>query len=326
MIEFNTIKTAFQISARFYDVSIPLTDITSSEKKLKQLSPQKTSALIPIEQIRFWRRHELMPFYEDGKHAQVSMAQFLWLRFLQILKNFGCPIKYMQNATNYFIKRAYEDELVLKNLLADKEQLTSITSNPHPPTDENLQSYLLKVRNVLSDPLLLYSVKMEINYFTSLIVFSISTGKPADIIMDQLGQFGVLIDEEICTQTIGEFEKYDKIIPTEPFIRIPIRGLIQEFFDDSNLDDKALNIKVLSEKEQEIIRAIRDKAVSSISVKKQNGEVKRLDIEKTSKKSADDPIIKDLKKILGLKNYQEIKCISLSDKEFLIVKNDKILF
>jgi hypothetical protein len=318
MIQFNTVKTAFQISEKFYDVSIPLTEITSSEKNLKQLAPQKMSVLIPIEQIRFWRRHELMPFYKEGKHAQVSMAQFLWLRFLQILKNFGCPTKYMQNATDYFIKRACEQELMLKNLLADKEQLISITSNAHLPTDEDVQSYLLKVRNVLLDPMLMQSIKMEINYFMSLIVFSISTGKSVDIIMDQLGQFAVLIDEEICTQTIGGFEKYDKITTTEPLIRIPIRGLIQDFFDDSNLDDKALNIKVLSEKEQEIIRAIRDKAVSSITVKKQNGEVKRLDIEKTS---TDDTMIKDLKKILGLKNYQEIKCISPSDKELLVVKN-----
>jgi hypothetical protein len=326
MLPYNIIQSTFALGSRFYGNKIPLTELTYSEKKVKQLLPQKSSDLIPIEQIRFWRRHELLPFFEDGKHAQVSMGQFLWLRLLQTLKNFGCSINYMQNASSYFIKRAYEDDLVLKNLLAEKERLVNVIEKNNKSTDQHHNSLLEFVRSLLSDPILLHSIKMEINYFTTLIVYSLDTHKPIDIIMDQVGQFAVSIDGRIYDPLIDQFEANETIKIDEPLIRIPIQNLLLEFFDDAKIDDNALSIIVLNEEEQDVIRAIRDKSVNRINVTIQKGKVKRFDIEKTTKKTVNDPAIREIKKILGLKNYQEIKCIAPNDKEVVIIKNIKKVY
>jgi hypothetical protein len=326
MLPYNIIQSTFALGSRFYGNIIPLTELTYSEKKVKQLLPQKSSDLIPIEQIRFWRRHELLPFFEDGKHAQVSMGQFLWLRLLQTLKNFGCSINYMQNASSYFIKRAHEDDLVLKNLLAEKERLVGVIEKNNKSTEQHHNSLLEFVRSILSDPLFLHSIKMEINYFTTLIVYSLDTHKPIDIIMDQVGQFAVAIDGRIYNPIIDQFEANETIKIDEPLIHISLRNLLLEFFDDAKIDDNSLNIKVLSEKEKDVIRAIRDKSVDHINITIQNGDIRRFDIQKTSKKSVNDPAIREIKKILGLKNYQEIKCISPNDKDVVIIKNIKKVY
>jgi hypothetical protein len=325
MLPYNIIQSTYALGNRFYGNTIPLTELTYSEKKIKKLAPQKTPSLFPIEQIRFWRRHELLPFFEEGKHAQVSMGQYLWLRFLQILKNFGCSIQYMQQATLYFIKQAYDDDLVLKNLLAEKDRLTGVMLKNNKPIAE--QRLLLDfVKGILADPLLQHSIKMEVNYFTTLIVYSLSTGKSLDIVMDQLGQFAVSIDGQLYNPKTDRFEPNETIAIDEPFIHIPIRNLLIEFFDNPKIDDKTLSVIVLSQEEQDVIRAIREKSVNRINVTIQKGKIKRFDIEKTTKKAVNDPAIREIKKILGLKNYQEIKCIAPNDKEVIIIKNTKKIY
>jgi hypothetical protein len=167
---------------------------------------------------------------------------------------------------------------------------------------------------------------MEVNYFTILIVYSLSTGKSLDIVMDQLGQFAVSIDGQLYNPTIDKFQTNEAIRTNEPLIHISIKDLLTEFFDNPDIDDTALSFIVLSEPEQGLIRAIRDKSVNRIDITTQDAMIKRFDIEKTSKKTTDDPTVREIKQILGLKNYQEIKFIARNNKEVIVIKKIKKVY
>jgi hypothetical protein len=76
-----------------------------------------------MEMIRFWRKKGLLPFFEDGKHARISLAQLMWLRFLSELRNISSGAAILIEAHDFLIKRAYDDNLALKNLIDLEDEL-----------------------------------------------------------------------------------------------------------------------------------------------------------------------------------------------------------
>ena len=325
---FEFLRPLNRLKGHFYDNNTPLKDITYSEKKLKSVQPQKKLDKVPIEQIRFWRRHDLLPFYEEGKHAQINMPQIIWLYFLQTMKNFGCSLNYMQKAEKYFIKRAYNDDLVLQNLLTRKRELSKIVTDTNKLANDTVESKeLLDFTNqLLSDIKLLHSLKMEINYFTCLIIYFLDKLEDVSIVMDQLGEFGIMIENAVYDLLPEGFELSKTISANEPLLIISIKSLIENFFDDSNLDENALNIRVLNDKEKQLITDIRNKRVNSVTINVRNGDILRYDLKYLVKKSIEDPQIKAIKKTLGLHNYGEIKYSMVNKKEIIIENTHKKIF
>ena len=67
--------------------TLKLTDITDSKAiKLDDDQTLKSEEAFPnkfeLEVVRFWRKKKLLPFFEEGKHAKISISQLMWLRFL----------------------------------------------------------------------------------------------------------------------------------------------------------------------------------------------------------------------------------------------------
>ena len=284
-----------------------------------------------LEQIRFWRRHKLLPFFEEGDHAYISMAQYLWVLFLLSMKKFGCSVEHMKAATDYFIKRAYDDNLVLKNFLRleeiYKKDLKSLNTGDTVEgielSKEELLFRISFIKQALGDPYLLHALKLDINYFTTTLLLYLELGIETSIAMNEQGVFGIMIDNNLLDISCAESVAHPTLRNDEPLLLLPIKHFLKEFFDTSRLEESALNVMVLSVDEKEIIKNLRDKKVTSININLRDGEIKRYDIEKQARRQLSDTEIIEIKKMLGLKNYQEITYSMINEREVLETRTFK---
>ena len=159
---------------------VKLADITS-EKEVLGLTDEEIlekDYVFPrkyeLETLRYWRKMGLLPFFDQSKHAYISISQMMWLRFLSELKNLGASIAMLKEANYYFIERGYRDEVARLNLLELKKTIIGeLEKDPNNAT--NIQT-LKNVEHILNDRLLKYSIQIDFNYFNLNIIDHVING------------------------------------------------------------------------------------------------------------------------------------------------------
>ena len=158
-------KFVNRFSSAIHINQLKLSDLT--EKKAIRLTDKEmllTEEASPnkfeTETIRFWRIKKLLPFFEEKKHARISLAQLMWLRFLSELRKVSPSTSIMEKAHDFFIKRAYEQRLGYNTLL-EREKYYKNIIDPNIEKKEILVAY----QSIINDKLLMYSLDRDINYF-----------------------------------------------------------------------------------------------------------------------------------------------------------------
>jgi len=282
------------------------------------------SAIVPIKDIKdhkgepisillpYWRRNKLLPFFQKGKWGiEICFAQFMWLRVLDTLREFGVTIKPMVQICEYFFQDAYDNELPKKNILDLKKTLEIKISNAIPTEDEAL--LLAEYDRMLSDELLLYGLKFYINYFTNLITDCIKKEEDAGFIAFSDGEVVEYLGENYFSHRTKDFDL------TKPHIRLSIKFFLNEFIQSDELQ-KIFVPTILNANEKEVLKALRKKN-TSITIKKREGEIVR--IVSTDEGTISDERAKEIRKILGLRNYEEITFSTRDDKTLTFTKTQK---
>ena len=98
-----------------------------------------------------------------------------------------------------------------------------------------------------------------------------------------------------------------------PHIQIPIRKLIEDFFDDPKSDKFVDSFELLNFKEKKVIDAIRKKDFKQIIIKQDPAE-ESIIIELERDGDILDQKAKDVKRLLGLNEYSEVTIKYRNDK------------
>ena len=282
------------------------------------------SAIVPIKNINdhkgepisillpYWRRHKLLPFFQKGKWGiEICFAQFMWLRVLDTLREFGVSIKPMVQICEYFFKDAYDNDLPKKNILGFKKSLESKISTATPTEDEKL--LLAEYDRMLSDELLLYGLKFYINYFTNLITDCIKKEEDAGFLAFSNGEVVEYLGENYFSHRTKEFDL------SKPHIRLSIKFFLNEFIQSDDLE-KIFVPTILNANEKEVLKALRKKN-TTITIKKCEGGT--LNISSTNEGTISDERAKEIREILGLRNYEEITISTRDDKTLTFKKTRK---
>jgi hypothetical protein len=265
--------------------TLKLTDITDSKAirlddnqmlDSKEAFPNK----FELEVVRFWRKKKLLPFFEEGKHAKISISQLMWLRFLENLRNLSPNTAVLEAAHEYFLKRAYDQNLALKNYIALQDLLQDeLVKNPE---NEVAIWKLKQVVKILKDPLLLYSVKIDMNYFNMYIMdevinspeiktlFTFRMGKG---ILDEKGNvadvpvFEIIRNGKVINGHDDEKNKngIDFDIHKTPVSIFSASYFLRDVFADCNLSAEAFNIQILEKSERLVFKLIKEKKVDIVS-------------------------------------------------------------
>ncbi len=272
-MNFNTLGDYFyKFPGILTEHSLKLSEITSTKAvelsgEQMLINEQAYPNKFEMEMIRFWRKKGLLPFFEDGKHARISLAQLMWLRFLSELRNVSSGTSVLIEAHDFLIKRAYDENLALKNLIALEDNLKKkIDENA---ADEQSKNTLAYVKKIQADPLLLYSLKMDINYFTMSIIDTVINHNNVAITYGIKKEF-TSSEGHYENKPVFEIVNYSghQIIenPSKPIVTLPLNFFVKEVFEDCNLSENAFNIQILNEKEKELFSLIREKKVIEVKL------------------------------------------------------------
>jgi DNA-binding transcriptional MerR regulator len=246
--------------------------------------------------LPFWRRNKLLPFFaEGGWGLEVSLSQLIWLRILDHLRALGYPVRDTEKITDYFFKDAYYDDLPAKNLLQQKEVL--IKKQSKIKLDEFEQQTLENIESVLGDKLLLYGLKFDISYLSNLVVWCVKMGKEAGILIYPGGLVVEKRGEEFINHSKAAFDV------EAPHIYISVKGLLKEFVDNKELSNIVIPY-LLEDEERLVLKELRKKNIKEIRILIQSEKIMRVDTQ--VQQTFTDEQAEQVKKILHLKNYEEV--------------------
>lgn len=263
--------------------------------------------------IRYWRKHDLLPFFPEGKHfGNINLTKLTWLRILETLRSFNYTVENTKKVCNYFFKDAYFDDLPKRNLLKNKESLLA-KQLANTLSDEGTV-LLEKIDEILRDEKLLYVLKFDINYLSNLLITTLDSNEEAGIL--------IYLDGSVVELSQGKYFSHQTSIKdiSEPHIYLSMTHFLKEFISDSELE-KFIMPTILDDNEKMVLKELRNDNVTEIKIKKSDN--KNIRIETTKSGTITGEQAKKIKQILGLSNYQEIQISTRDEKTLSFKKTNK---
>jgi DNA-binding transcriptional MerR regulator len=309
---------------------VKLADITS-EKEVLGLSDEEileSDDIFPrryeLETLRYWRKMALLPFFDQSKHAYISISQMMWLRFLSELKNLGASIAMLKEANYYFIERGYRDEVARLNLLELKKNLI-VELEKDPKNTANIQT-LKNVEYILNDRLLKYSIQIDFNYFNLNIIDHVINGTDVQFVVTSdklLNKKTNEVEKKLTISVIRnhedkkylqtvldndkvEFYDFENKAFKKPAIVFPAKFFIEDVFGDCSISEKAFNIIILTKTEKDLIAEIRKRNVKEVKLVPKKGKLERepfIILDENGKLNPES--IKNIKVLMGTKDYEK---------------------
>lgn len=266
-------------------------------------------------QLYFWRKKELVPFIPKGKKARLSFANVIWLRMLDLMRQFNCPVVQMKEVCDYFFEDAYRDKLPEKNLKSNLDfyRRKQVAGTLDFDEIQNLR-YLEEMQH---DEELLYVLKKDINYLTKMILDCLDEGTDGQILIFIDGRVGELVGANYSSHRSGVV-----IDPEEPHIRISLLHLLRDFIKNEHLSERFVP-QVLNEYERMVLRELKAKNLQTLTITMRDGVPMRFDTTVSGRIS--DAEADRIREILGLKNYEGIELTTRNQKELSFKRTRKHL-
>lgn len=268
----------------------------------------------PISKIMpYWRKRGLVPFIPAGKHrVEISSADLIWIMFLNIMRQFSYPIEMQEKVRDYFFRDAYRDKVPEKNFRYNqrelkKKKMTGTISPSELATLEFIEYHLQDLK-------MLDALRCEINYLTNLIIDCLESGEDRVILI-----FG---DGRVGEQHGNIYYNHNgtEINSLEPHLAISIKYLLREFIHDKVLSHMVMP-QLLNEDELRVLSAMKEKNVREITITFRDQKPMKIDVTKTRVISGEEA--KQIKEILGLRNYESITLDTMDEKTLSFKKTRK---
>lgn len=241
--------------------------------------------------FHYWKNNGLVATVETGKWVRISFIEYLWLKILESMRGFGCPVSLMQTIYQDRFLKAYQDDLGNQNLELNLTYFESLLKMRELEDDEQLlYQNCLAQKN---DPLIRAALRSDISYFYQdvLEIFNQQRDLALFIFPDGTYKF---------TFEVDAIRKSD-----QPHIFISISYFIAQMLGDESKDKLIMHSGIFSEDEMRVIRELRNTNVDRIIISfGEKGEVKNIDYDKKGLVQGDK--VKEVMRILGLRSFDAI--------------------
>jgi hypothetical protein len=283
------------------------------EIEIRHLKDNKGKEL--YKSLPNWRRSKLLPFVPKGDWSlKLSFSEVIWLRILDNLRSLGYPVLDTEKVTDYFFKDAYFHDLPTKNLKSQQEELLNKEALGTLEIEEAM--LLNDIESILGNQMLQYGLKFDISYLSNLVVWCISKGEEAGILIFAGGR----VVEKKGSQYVNHNDESFDI--EEAHIYISIRSLIKEFLKDKELA-AIVTPFFLEQEELIVLKELRKKNIKELRIVVQSEKIVRMDsqIQETiTKEDADE-----VKRILQMKNYEEVTINTRDNRTISFKRTKKIM-
>ena len=295
---------------------VELNKIGSSLKEIEQFYPKICESLMPLSitgvsprTYFHWKKSGLITLStqdeEQRAWVRINLIEYVWIKIIQIMRDFGIPIETIKET------RAMMFTNFLKLIKTDKEAILDFLVK-EGSMDKGKIEQQKKIFNLISE---IEDIPEEFEIYTTMIgaivaELLIRNDKGSIIITKKQERYDV---GYVSFKNITDFQKIIMPLLEQPHTQIPIRKLIEDFFDDPKSEKYVDCFDLLNLKEKKVIEAIRKKDFKEIIIK-QEGKDEPLIIEVVKDGDIMDQKAKEVKRILGLNDYSEITIKFRNDK------------
>ena len=271
---------------------------------------------VPIHKMfPFWRRHKILPFIPVGKHwfnhFELSFLQLIWLRLIDSLRQLNYPLIHIKILCEYFFKDPWQDDLPEKILLYNKEQYE--TKEKLEPAEQHI---LNVINQLLEDKDARVTMNYTHNYLSELVAACLNFSKDAGILLYPDGK----ILEHVGDFYFNHRDQNINFDINAPHIYISIKYFLKEFLNNDELQNIVVS-NVLNDDEKTVLEALRNENIEELIIKKEGRTILRIDSSNSNIISGDKA--REIKKILGLRNYEEIEISTRDEKTLKFKKKSK---
>ena len=299
-------------------VGISIEDIVAFYPNITKRVARPSSLGISTRNFFHWSQKDLidntlLDETEKGNWRKLTLSEVLWLKIVEVLRDFGFPIKEIQTIRKSLHKNLFD----LASEYADDVFKLLDESLENEALKKVLQEFILfakKSPELMSEQYKILST--VIGTMISEILLHRSNIKL--IIYKEKGQFWIAM-EGYTTRSYSQntIDRAKKL----PHISISINDLIAEFVENDKDETCIAEFGLIRPEEKEIIDALRDGKVREIVIKKDNDDNLTITCTETSK-IIDD--VKLIKRLFGMNQYSEVRVVLRNEKELYVESKTKI--
>ncbi|OFY82742.1 MAG: hypothetical protein A3F72_19930 [Bacteroidetes bacterium RIFCSPLOWO2_12_FULL_35_15] len=294
----------------------------TSLKDIERVYPKICESFIPLSitgvsprTYFYWKKSNLLApsaTKKEGEWVRLNLIEYVWIKIIQTMRDFGVPFETIKEAKVLLFSNT------LKILIDEKEGYLNFLEKESDMSIEKINS-IKKLVDLLTEDIL--NVPEEYEIYTTLLGSIVSdllirNDRGAIIITKNASRFEI---GYFSFKSMMEFQKIVFPLLELPCIQIPIRKLIEDFFDDPKSEKFVDSFELLNLKEKKVIEAIRKKDFKEIIIK-QDSKEESIIIEVEKDGAIMDQKAKEVKRILGLNEYSEVTIKYRNDKH-LYFKN-----
>jgi len=295
---------------------IPLSEIRGTDLRAVELQGSFLERNLKLRDtgigsktFHYWKMNGLISFIGNSTWAEINFVEYVWLKVLDTMRGFGCPIKLMQQIHEDQFIKAYEEDLgsrTLEENIAYYKSLQKIRK-----LDKDEQDRLDASLERSNDPFLKIGLRTEISYFYQILVACIVHGRETGIEIYPNGTYKMIRGEE----------DRDKL--RRPHIHIPFSYYIAELFTDEDKLEFITKVGLVNADELRLIQELRKENVEkiTITIDKESGKPKKIEYDRGG--LIEGHKAKEVMRLLGLKNYSSIKLSTRNGTTLSFTKTDK---
>jgi hypothetical protein len=239
----------------------------------------------------YWRTNGLVSLVEDSTWTEISFIEYLWLKILESMRGFGCPISLMRKIYYDQFLHAYEmnlAELNRKDKIAYYRGLSKIR-----PLESFEEEALKKLEEFEQDHLIGIFLRTQISFFYQLVIDCLERHQDLSLVIYPDETYEFTFDINAVRQS------------NRPHIFISLYYFISQMLEDEGKDDFVSKTGIFSEVEMHMIRELRNKNVDRIIISfHEDGRVKNIDYDEKGLLQGEK--VKEVMRILGLRNFDSV--------------------
>lgn len=273
--------------------------------------------------FHYWKLNKLLPTIPDGKRAELSIVDVIWIEILKSMKNLGCNLTSMKAVNKLLFEDSYLNHHAEKNLknnliwLIEQEKLRPLNSQE--------QITKTSIVNTMNDPLLRNYFRWAISHLYTLVIDSIEHGANIRIRLFENGLVKVIGNTSMLSiETTQPHEQGQE--QGDTYVQISLTAIVDRFFGDRNIEKKLSNSGFLTTEELMVIEEMRKKNIKTLTIHFDDVAKKIKKIECDSAGMIEGEKAIEVMKILGMKNYSGIELNTRNGKSLSFIRTEKKFF
>ncbi|MBX7204111.1 MAG: hypothetical protein K1X81_01690 [Bacteroidia bacterium] len=250
---------------------------------------------------------------QNREWVRLNVYDFVWVKVIQIMREFGVPL---------FIITLVKHKLWLSLLDIEMDEETFIATNNLPGLTRQVQleQYRL-IEHLKKEKASIPDEQVVATTFFGILVNSVLFEERTVnlIVAKDHDDFRFDVFSDSPKLGSGNVTSWQQL----PHLSVPLNSILNQFFEMPENEANLIQWQFIDYRESQVLKAVREGKFKQVIVTPKD-KSEKLFIEITDTEEARNEKAKHLIRLLGLKEYREVRLIYRNDKHLVIKKKKRI--